>query len=111
MAKKSKVVGILILIVLIMLVATAFTVLMFGKEDAEKTNICKTDSDCIKTQITCCPCSMGGEEKCVVQSEVEKYQAELDKCPKNQMCVAMYSCNIQSCSCVNGNCIEILDES
>lgn len=54
--------------------------------------------DCVKVQITCCPCSMGGKEKCVKESEVEKYQEKLNECPKDITCAAVYSCIIESCN-------------
>lgn len=53
---------------------------------------------CVKVQITCCSCNMGGEEKCVKESEVEKYKEKLNDCPKDLICAAVYNCEIESCN-------------
>jgi len=70
-------------------------------------NECKTDSDCTKVQITCCPCNMGGQEKCVLKSEEETYLKNItEKCNSGEyrICPAVYSCNIKSCRCIEGEC-------
>lgn len=65
---------------------------------------CEKDSDCIKVQTGCCSCSMGGEEKCVSNPEKQKYEDILRNCDKQTMCIAMFACNIESCSCVDNKC-------
>ena len=50
--------------------------------------------NCTKVQVTCCPCNMGGEEKCVNSSEAERYREKLKNCPKNLICAAIYNCNV-----------------
>jgi hypothetical protein len=73
--------------------------------DVEKQiNECSSDGDCVKVQTTCCPCSMGGKEVCVPESQKEKYQINQSECPERQMCAAMYNCNENSCDCIQGNC-------
>ncbi|MFW5794149.1 MAG: DUF5667 domain-containing protein [Bacillota bacterium] len=67
-------------------------------------NECSKDSDCVRVQTTCCPCSSGGKEVCVPKSEKEKHEVNQSKCSKNQICIAMYNCNENPCSCESGNC-------
>ena len=63
------------------------------------------DVDCVKVQTTCCPCNMGGSEKCVLSSEAGGYEENLSDCPDDLACVALYSCKIESCEYVDGECI------
>ena len=92
---------ILLLIILIFLIYFIVRSLNAKTIDLSK---CKSDSDCIKVQTGCCSCNMGGAEKCVLNSMQTSYQDKLNNCSKNQMCLAVYSCTIKSCSCVNGVC-------
>ena len=32
-------------------------------------NLCAVDADCVKVDVDCCGCNMGGEEACVLKSE------------------------------------------
>ena len=66
---------------------------------------CDNDNDCIKIQTSCCSCNMGGEEKCVLYSEVEKYNKMLDDCSDKILCPAVFMCEIENCKCVNGGCV------
>ena len=61
--------------------------------------------ECVKVRTTCCPCNMGGEEKCVLANEVGEYEANLSECPENPVCIALYGCQIESCEYVEGECI------
>ena len=70
------------------------------------TKNCKIDSDCVKIQTTCCSCSMGGGEKCVSKSEINKYKAELENCSKDLNCPAVYKCKIDKCICDNRTCVS-----
>ncbi len=63
------------------------------------------DVKCIKVQTTCCPCNMGGQEKCVLESEVEKYEMNLSECSENLVCIALYACQIESCEYIEGGCV------
>ncbi len=71
---------------------------------------CNRDSDCVKVQTGCCPCSMGGEEVCVPVSEQGKYNELLRECDPRIFCIAMYACNIESCGCVNNKCSFLFAE-
>jgi len=74
-----------------------------GESDSDGAE-CVIDSDCVKVQTTCCSCSSGGEESCVPNNEVESYQQELESCPSNLICIALYNCQIESCQCIEGKC-------
>jgi len=68
---------------------------------------CSKDSDCVKVQITCCPCNSGGIEQCVPRQLEQVYRGKMNKtCPAqdNLMCTALYNCKIESCACVKGKC-------
>lgn len=65
---------------------------------------CFSDSDCVKAQTTCCPCSSGGEEKCVPKELAENYTKKLEKCPKDLICAQVYNCRAESCKCNGGKC-------
>ena len=67
--------------VLVILVLTVALFFMFK----DKGVICKwrsgdsvnsTQNECVKIQTSCCPCNNGGEEKCVLKSDVEKYNED-----------------------------------
>ncbi len=66
---------------------------------------CVSDSDCVKVQSTCCPCSSGGEEKCVNKQEAENYSKNLENCGE-VFCAQVYSCIIEKCRCVGGKCSD-----
>ncbi len=70
---------------------------------------CSSNSDCVKTQVTCCPCNMGGREQCIPFMLSSLYRDKLKKCPSEDqlVCAAIYNCEIKNCSCVNGNCVEV----
>ena len=65
----------------------------------------REEVECVKVRTTCCPCNMGGKEKCVLASEVEKYEVSLSECPEDLVCLAVYGCEIESCEYVDGKCV------
>jgi|GEM_PF-811063 len=67
---------------------------------------CAQDSDCVKVQTSCCPCEMGGEERCVARSEAESWREKLQNC-SGIFCIALYNCKISGCKCEEGKCTEI----
>lgn len=69
---------------------------------------CSQDSDCVKVQTSCCPCALGGQEKCVGYNLLRNYQDNLEACPSSEklICPAMYGCEIISCGCINGTCVS-----
>jgi hypothetical protein len=58
--------------------------------------------ECVKVQTTCCPCSMGGQEKCVLKSEVGSYPPK--NCSINLICAAVDNCRQNICECSKGKC-------
>ncbi len=88
-----------IVIVGILLVAGFFW--FVGEYNSEE------EVECVKIQTTCCPCNMGGEEKCVLENEVDDYSVNLSECPENQFCMAMFNCKIESCEYINGECVGV----
>ena len=75
---------------------------------ASKLTQCSANEDCVKVTTTCCPCEMGGEEKCVLKGTEKDYIPK--DCPEGLMCIALYNCKIESCLCEEGKCKEKLIE-
>ena len=69
---------------------------------------CNVNSDCMIVQTTCCPCEMGGVEKCVPRGQEKIYRAK--DCPEHPVCIALYNCEVKSCICSAGECTEIIGE-
>ena len=61
--------------------------------------------ECVKVQTSCCPCSMGGTEDCVLASEVGEYEDDLAGCDEGLICAAVYNCKIESCEYLDGECV------
>ena len=68
---------------------------------------CLFDEQCDKVQVSCCPCSSGGEEKCVLKSKINEYELNLSECPDNLICPAVFNCEIDDCICDDGKCSSI----
>ncbi len=66
---------------------------------------CLSDKDCVSQSITCCPCSMGGNEVCVSKKNATIIQENLGNCSQ-VMCLAVYNCKETSCLCKAGKCVE-----
>lgn len=64
---------------------------------------CGVDSDCVKTDASCCPCSMGGTSIAVNANCVDEWKESLN-CPPNPMCIALYNCDNSVPACINGKC-------
>ncbi len=67
---------------------------------------CFTDDDCVKVNLTCCPCNSGGTEQCVSKALANVYEDKLKNCPPQGelLCTALYNCKIDTCTCVKGKC-------
>ena len=103
MEKSTKVVVILTFIVL---VAIVISFLIYKQGIVADKNVgtrCDGNEECVKVQTTCCPCSMGGTEKCVLKEEAENYRVNESECPQEQVCPAVYNCE-EDCRCRRGNC-------
>ena len=92
MENKRRILG-LILIIIILLVVGFF---VFWNYNGKSQNV-NINSACVKVPTTCCPCSTGGQEKCVNQSEAKAYQEKLTNCSKDIFCAAVYNCNNITC--------------
>ena len=92
---KKGIIGIIILVGIVLVVGFFWFV---GEMNGEK---------CVKVQTTCCPCNMGGEEICVLKSEVEDYEMNSSECSPTVLCSAVFSCEIESCEYAGGECIAV----
>ncbi len=90
-------------IILMAVLVVAFGVGLYFVSNAQ----CMSDTACIKVQTTCCPCSAGGQEKCVGEKEAEQIKAKLkEECQANQICPMVYNCKEITCGCKNTKCVE-----
>ena len=109
---RRKITIFLVGLILIFLVVAVFYIVKNGKDgrgngdgenDEGDETFCSKDSDCIKKQTTCCPCSAGGREECINVKE----DREILCPPQNEfVCPQVYNCREISCSCINGKCSE-----
>lgn len=95
-------------IVFVFSIAAIFLIVLLivnGQGGCERQE-CYSNQDCIKVQITCCPCNMGGTEQCVSRLMAEVYEDKLKECPPQEklICTALYNCEIENCACVKGQC-------
>lgn len=95
------------IIVVLMIILIGVLILIQYQEARKKLeNIeCQKDSDCVKRQITCCPCNSGGREACLSKNN-EDYLNELNTCPDKLVCSQVYNCQETSCKCANNKCQE-----
>lgn len=103
--KKSKFILVIAILILIMLVVTWALVFKSNSANIKAQAECKTGDDCIKKQITCCPCSAGGKEICIAKTN-STYLEKVKMCPdaKELICAQVYNCNPQPCICNQGKC-------
>lgn len=97
----------IIILLAILAVIIYFIFALGGKKSPDNPSDdteCKMNSDCVKVQLRCCPCSSGGEEKCVPSSEKDKYNEILANCSPMTVCSQVYSCVIKSCVCSENKC-------
>ncbi|MCD4770984.1 hypothetical protein K8R30_01040 [archaeon] len=60
--------------------------------------------ECVRVETGCCPCANGGEEICVLESEVKKIE-DAKNCSGDVFCAAVYVCEITSCEYLEGECV------
>jgi hypothetical protein len=90
-------IGLVVVVLILVVVGFFWFIGEIGEDDA---------GECIKVRTSCCPCNMGGSEKCVLASEVEGYEENLSECSENVVCAGVYACEIESCEYVDGGCVE-----
>ncbi len=97
--KKIKIseVGLFLLILLAVLFSLILTFSLLNKSKEK----------CVKQQVTCCPCQMGGEERCMLESEAKIWREKLENCSENLFCLAVYNCKATKCKYENGKCVEV----
>lgn len=78
------------------------------KEVPEDVRECIHDTDCMKVQLSCCPCEMSGQEQCVSIAAKPIYDKLLAECSPNVICPQVYNCNIEKCICKKNKCKAIL---
>ncbi len=100
--KKRKILFILTT-TLVLLIAAMY--ILFYRVRIPEGAECRFDFDCVKQQITCCSCQMGGLEECVPKSKIKEFQQKLADCPHDLICPAVYNCKEIRCACVNGKCV------
>jgi len=94
---------ILVFIVLLVIFIFGLAILIPKQQEG-----CKSDSDCVKQQVTCCSCNMGGEERCMAKQEAKEWQDKLAReCKEERLCIALYNCKDTICKCSNGECVEV----
>ncbi len=95
---------IIILFSLVVILGTIIILMNLSMNFEKPLGECSRDSDCVRVQTTCCPCSSGGKEVCVPKSEKEKYEVNFSECQEQMICAQVYNCNPGTCNCVQGNC-------
>ncbi|MFH0711993.1 MAG: hypothetical protein V1889_02695 [archaeon] len=102
--EKKGLVGLIVLVVVLLVVGFFWFVGELGGETNEELR-CEVDDDCVKVQVGCCACNMGGAEKCVARSFEGDYLSRLDNCSETMICAAVYNCEIVGCRCIDGECV------
>jgi len=103
-----KILALVFLLTLVLAIAGCKTPLKEEKEDVRE---CFEDTECIKVQMSCCPCNMGGEEECVSLAAAPIYNNFLDDCKSTDICPALYNCNIKRCDCYQNKCRAIRENT
>jgi len=101
---KKMLVFIIKIISVVFLAFFLFNTLYLNKEE---TGFCRVDNDCVKQQVTCCSCNMGGREECMAKKEAKEWKDRLSKNCGEVLCTALYACKNTECKCINGNCTEV----
>lgn len=97
-------VGIASFILIVILLVSIFLLIGLIKIPGKEKAMCSANEGCVKVQTSCCPCSAGGEEKCVPKSEEAGIRASLEKCGEDIVCPQVYKCAIKTCECEDGKC-------
>lgn len=104
MRKKRELVVIVIILIIVFLAGLICFSLIRVYKIESKQNECQTNEDCIKTQVSCCPCNMGGREICTNKENATLIQEQLKNCSDKILCAAVYNCKEINCICRNGKC-------
>ena len=66
--------GVLILSIVIYCLANSSYIDLIIEKNV---SVCFSNEECVKQQVTCCPCSMGGKEECMTQKQAEAMKEKL----------------------------------
>lgn len=103
----SKKVLIAIIILFALIVLSVLIIRNYNKQAGTEVNECQNDADCVKQQLTCCSCNMGGQEACVTKQNATLIEQKLtSSCDEGILCTALYNCKITACKCEKGKCVE-----
>ena len=97
------------IVVALLILVVIFAIQFLPERQPEQFPSWSSDSGCVKVQITCCPCSAGGEEVCVPAHNASLYRP-INCQLEDFLCIALYNCKIDTCSCSKGECKEVLKE-
>jgi hypothetical protein len=64
---------------------------------------CQVNSDCVKTNAGCCPCSSGGQSIALAADCADDWLKGLN-CPPDLMCLTVYMCDDSVPVCLNNMC-------
>lgn len=98
---KGGILGLIGIVIILLVVGLTWFVGEVEEGDLEGDEVEK----CVRVQTGCCPCNMGGKEKCVLASEAEEIGKNLSECSASMTCAAVFSCEIESCEYVEGECV------
>lgn len=106
MINKKGLIGLLVVVFLVLIAGFyIFYSLTISNSPIFSDKFCELDSECVKVQTTCCPCSMGGEEDCVSYEKAKEIEKELEGCD-DTFCIALYNCQDFRCGCEEGLCVK-----
>lgn len=103
--EKRGLVGSLIVVGVLVVVGFFWFVGEMNSDLVDEELVCVSDEDCVRVELGCCPCNMGGAEKCVNVEFEENYLERLENCSEFTVCAAVDKCEIKSCGCVGGVCV------
>ena len=97
----------ILIIIFVLLVSLYFVLFQLKIKINEEKKECNSNADCVKQRITCCPCSSGGEEVCMLKTNSSEWEKKLgEECGGDLICPAVYNCQETLCVCREGKCIN-----
>lgn len=95
-------------IIAVAAITVLILIIVSGQQGCSDWSECFTNADCVKVQITCCPCEIGGTERCVPKILAPLYEEKLKDClpEEERICYNINNCKIKTCLCEKGRCFE-----
>ena len=73
---------------------------------AEMLKYCESASDCDQVKASCCGCSSGGEDTCINNEYLERWNNSMEANCRSTACIQLYNCpEVASCQCINNTCV------